>query len=85
MEVGRVFLDVRLNRKEILIDEARDFIVIVGLGFQPNASASSGSRAEVNQQRFVVRFRLGERCINVFVPFYSHFLIPPYRAICTAH
>ena len=79
MEVGGMFFDVGLDGHEILMDKRRSCVVRVGFGFQPNASNSVGGRAEVNQQRFVVRFRLGERCINVFVPFNSHLLIPPLQ------
>ena len=50
MEVDGVFLDVRFDRKEILIDEGRDFIVGIGFGLQPNARPSSRSRAEIEQQ-----------------------------------
>jgi len=47
MKVGRMFLNVRFDRKEILIDKTRVFIVCIGFGLQPNASASSRSGAEV--------------------------------------
>jgi hypothetical protein len=73
MEVGRVFLDVRFYRKEILIDEGRDFIVGIGFGLQPNARASSRGSAEVEQQGLLVSFCLSECRINVFVPLNSHF------------
>jgi len=73
MEVDGVFLDVRFYRKEILIDEGRDFIVGIGFGLQPNACASSWSSAEVEQQGLLVSLCLSERRINVFVPLNSHF------------
>ena len=73
MEVDRVFFDVCFDRKEILIDEGRDFIVGIGFGLQPNAGASSRSRAEVEQQRLLVSLCFSECCINVFVPLNSHF------------
>ena len=73
MEVDRVFVNVGFDRKEILIDEGRDFIVGIGFGFQPNARASSRSSAEVEQQRFFVSLCLSEYRINVFVPLNSHF------------
>ena len=73
MEVNGVFLDVRCDRKEILIDEGRDFIVGIGFGFQPNACASSRSGAEVEQQGPLVSLCLSECRINVFVPLNSHF------------
>jgi hypothetical protein len=58
VEVDRVFLDVRCDRKEILIDEGRDFIVGVGFGLQPNARTSTRSSAEVEQQRLLVNLGL---------------------------
>jgi hypothetical protein len=73
MEVGRVLLDVGLDRKEILIDEGRNFIVGVGFGLQPNARASSRSSAEVEQQGLLVSLCLSECRIGVFVPLNSHF------------
>jgi hypothetical protein len=73
MEVNGVFLDVRCDRKEILINEVRDFIVSIGFGLQPNARASSRSRAEVEQQGLLVSLRLSECHIDVFVPLNSHF------------
>jgi hypothetical protein len=73
MEVNGVFLDVRCDRKEILIDEGRDFIVGIGFGLQPNARPSSRSSAEVEQQGLLVSLRLSECRIYVFVPFNSHF------------
>jgi hypothetical protein len=73
MEVGRVLLDVGLDRKEILIDEGRDFIVGLGFGLQPNASASSRSSAEVEHQGPLVSLCLSECRINIFVPLNSHF------------
>jgi hypothetical protein len=73
MEVDGVFLDVRFDRKEILIDEGRDFIVSIGFGLQPNARASRGSSAEVEQQGLLVSLCLSECRINVFVPLNSNF------------
>jgi hypothetical protein len=73
MEVDGVFLDVRFDRQEILIDEGRDFIVGIGFGLQPNARASSRSSAEVEQQGLLVSLCLSECRINVFVPLNSHF------------
>jgi len=73
MEVHRVFLDVRCDRKEFLINEGRDFIVGIGFGLQPNACASSRSSAEVKQQGLLFGLCLSECCIYVFVPLNSHF------------
>ena len=73
MEVNRVFLDVRCDRKEFLIDEGRDFIVGIGFGLQPNARASSGGSAEVEQQGGLISLCLSECRIYVLVPLNSHF------------
>ena len=72
MEVDGVFLYVGFDRKEILIDEGRDFIVGIGFGLQPNARASSRSRAEVEQQGLLVSLCLSECRISVFIPVNSH-------------
>jgi hypothetical protein len=42
-----MFLDVRLDREKIRIDEGCDIFIRVRLGFQPSTSASSRSRAEI--------------------------------------
>jgi hypothetical protein len=73
MEVDGVFLDVRFDRKEAFIDEGRDFIVGIGFGLQPNARASSGSSAEVEQQGLLVGLCLSECRISIFIPLNSHF------------
>lgn len=73
MEVDGVFLYVGFDRKEIFIDEGRDFIVGIGFGLQPNARASSRSSAEVEQQGLLVSLCLSEYRIDVFVPLNSHF------------
>jgi hypothetical protein len=72
MEVDGMFLDVSFDRKEILVDEGRDFIVGIGFGLQPNACASTRSSAEVDQQGLLVSLCLSECRINVFVPLNSH-------------
>ena len=73
MEVNWVFLDVRFDRKESLIDEGRDFIVGIGFGLQPNACASTRSGAEVEQQGFLSSLCLSECRVYVFVPSNCHF------------
>ena len=73
MEVDRVCLYVGFDRKEILIDEGRDFNIGIGFGLQPNARASSRSSAEVEQQGLLVSLCLSECHIDVFVPLNSHF------------
>ena len=57
-----MFFDVGLDGDEILINERCGRIVRIGFGFQPNASASIRSRAEIDHQRFVMRLRLAQRC-----------------------
>ena len=73
MEVDGVFLDVRFDRKEILINEGRDFIVGIGFGLQPNARASNRSSTEVEQQGLLVSLCFSECRISVFGPLNSHF------------
>ena len=68
-----MFLDVRFDRKELFIDEGRDFYIGIGFGLQPNARASSRSSAEVEQQGLLVSLCLSECRINISVPLDSHF------------
>jgi hypothetical protein len=75
MEVGGVFFDVRLQGQKILVDEGRNFIVGIGLGLQPSASASSRGGAEINKQRLFRRFSLCERRIGILFPFDCHVLV----------
>jgi hypothetical protein len=72
MKIDRMFFDMCPERDKIFTDEPRGRVVGVGFGLQPNASASRGRRAEVDQQGFVARFRLGQRGIDIFVPFDRH-------------
>lgn len=53
LEVRRMLLDVSFQRNKILMDEVRDFLIRVGLGFQPSTGASGGRGREIDQQRFV--------------------------------
>ena len=75
MEVGGVFFDVRLKGQKILVDEGRNLIVSVGLGFQPSASASSRGGAEINKQRLFRSFSFGQRRVGILFPFDCHIII----------
>jgi hypothetical protein len=72
VEVGGVFFDVRFEWDEVFVDECRDLIVTVRLGYQPSTCASGRRRAEVDEQRFsgVLCFR--ECRISVSQPIYFH-------------
>jgi hypothetical protein len=72
MKVGRVLFDVSFERDEVIVDKGRDFRVVVGLGFQPSTRASSRCRAEVNEQRFLLRLGLRERRVSILVPIHCH-------------
>ena len=76
MEVSRMFFDVGCERDEVLVDERGGLVVVVRFGFQPSASASSGSSAEVDQQWLLACFSFGERGVGVFDPVYFHD-VPP--------
>lgn len=67
-----MFFDVRAESYEMLFDEARDGIVTVRFGFQPNATASRRRCTEIDEQRFVSALRFRERRIDVFSEFDSH-------------
>jgi hypothetical protein len=68
VKVGWVFFDVGFERDEVLVDEGREFVVRVGLGLQPSARASSRGGAEINQQRLLYLFGLGQGRVRVLVP-----------------
>ena len=72
MEVDGVLFDVRFEGDEILVDERRDFVVAVRLGFQPSACSSGRSRAEVDQQRRLLLLCTRECFIGVCQPIYFH-------------
>jgi hypothetical protein len=65
MEIGWVFLDVGLEWHEVVVDKRSGLVIAVRLGFQPNTSASTGSGAEVDQQRLLVGFCFRERGVGV--------------------
>ena len=47
MEPRGMFLDMRFDREKIRVDEGCDTLIRVRLGFQPSASPSSRSCAEI--------------------------------------
>ena len=67
-----MFLDVSLKRKKSLVNEVRDFLIGVRLGFQPSTCASNWGGGEIDQERFVVGFRLLKRCVGVLDPIDEH-------------
>jgi hypothetical protein len=72
MEVGGVFFDVRLEWDKVLVDECRDLIVAVRLGFQPSTCASGRGRAEVDEQRFPAVLCFRECRVSVASPIHFH-------------
>jgi hypothetical protein len=76
MEVRGMFFDMSGEIYEVVVDEGRDFVVVVRFGFQPSACASSGSGAEVDEQWFLIRFRFAECSVCVFQPIYFHSYVP---------
>jgi hypothetical protein len=72
VEPGGIFLDVNSNGNEVLFDEGCQLGIRVRFGFQPSASASSWSCAEIHQHRFVLGPGDVQRCLNVFVPINCH-------------
>jgi hypothetical protein len=67
-----MFLDVRLDREKVLVDEPANTFICVRLGFQPSTSASSRSRTEVDQDRPASLLRLAESGIDVLAPLNCH-------------
>lgn len=68
MEISRVFFDVCFERDEVVVDKRSSLFIAVRLGFQPNASTSSGRGTEVDEQRLLVGFGLLERSVGVCQP-----------------
>jgi hypothetical protein len=68
MKPCRILLDVDRDGNEILIDGRSQLRIAVRLGLQPSACPSGRRRAKVHQHRFVLRFCLAQRGINVFIP-----------------
>jgi len=67
-----MFLDVRFDGNEVLLDEAGGLLVFIRLGVQPSTSASRRCGAEIEQERPVVRFGFSQRLINVSAPIDGH-------------
>lgn len=57
---------------EVLLNEGCELGISVRFGFQPSASTSSRSGAEVYEHRFVFRFGSVQTGINVFDPMNCH-------------
>ena len=69
-------LDVRGDWNEVLIDERGELGVGVRFGLQPNATASSGSSAEIEEYRFVLGLCARLCAVKVFDPFHCHECLP---------
>jgi len=67
-----MFFDVRLHGDEVLMDEGGGLLVFIGLGIQPSAAASSGSGAEVEQDRPALFLRDCKRLVNISAPLHGH-------------
>ena len=72
VEPRRMFLDVRLDREKIRVDEACDALIRVRLGLQPSASPSSRSRAEIEQDRPAGLLGFFQGGIDVLAPLNRH-------------
>lgn len=80
MEISGTFFDMSRERHEVFVDQPGGLIVLVGFGFQPNATASAWRGAEIDQQRFLTRFRFRESGVCIFQPIYFHCSAPDARA-----
>jgi len=76
MEVSGMLFDMCGERDEVFVDEGGGFFVAVRFGFQPNACASGGSGAEVDQHGSRVCLRFRERRVGVFDPVNFHVVSP---------
>ena len=68
MEISRVFFDMCFERDEVVVDKRSSLFIAVRLGFQPNASASSGRGTEVDEQRLLIGLGLRERRVGICQP-----------------
>lgn len=73
-----MFFDVSFERYKRFVDEVRRTFVRVGLSFQLSTCASNRRGGKIDQERFVVRLRLLERCVGVFDPVDEHSLLLRY-------
>ena len=67
-----MLFDVRFDRNEILLNELRGLRVVVRLGFQPSAGASSRRRTKVDKKRLMFFFSQKQCLIDVAVPIDAH-------------
>ena len=68
---------------EVLINKLRNLLIGIGLGFQPSTCASGGRGRKIDEQRFVLGFRVGESGVDVFEPINEH-VFPSFRTESTA-
>jgi hypothetical protein len=80
-----MLFDMGLDRDEILSDEPGYVFVAVRFGFQPNASPSGGSGAEVEQDWLARLLRLNESCVHIAIPCNSHEEPPSRKCVHTAN
>ena len=82
----RMLANVELDGDEVLPNQLLNSFIGIDFGFQPNASASLGRRAEVEQNGLTVRTRLLQAGIQVGYPFDCwHFTAPPTSSSSYAH
>ena len=72
VEGRRRLLDVESCGNEVFLDVFRQLRIAVRLGFQPNASASSGRGAEVEEHGPMILFCLAESSLSIFYPVDHH-------------
>lgn len=72
MEQSPVLLNVHREGDEVFVDKPSYFGVVIRFGFQPNAAASHGGGAKVEQCRLLRESRFREGLINVLLPLYRH-------------
>jgi len=59
---------MNVKRHKILIDKRRQTGVFIRLLFEPDTSSSTGSRAEIYEERFVIGLCFFQRLVGVFDP-----------------
>jgi hypothetical protein len=76
MKILRIFLDVNLERNEIVVDIRRKTCVFVRLFLEPRTRSSTRSRGKIDEHRPLLFTGEGDRLVSIGQPIYKHFFYP---------
>lgn len=72
MKILRVVLYMNVQRNEVVLDVRRQTGVGVRLCLEPNTPVSTGRRAEVDEKRLALIFRLIQCFVSIGDPIHGH-------------